>query len=1165
MVDVAPQGETLAALAEVAAEADALGVAANPGETVAEVRVAEGEAPGPGGEGRTNAPEPERETRRRPPNPSAPPPRRRSSAPVVQARDDRGAPVRWVLGGVILGLALSGLGPEYSEPANSPEVHAHRDGAASPMAPGGFLPFGFRASAVNRAASRDASAEEIIPFGGVPRTAEDARAALETRRSNRPIHPNTLHDEASEKVRVGSLRDRLARWVTSVVACASLFLPMSRSMARWPTPAFLLGVVAIVVFALSVNNALDVSANGSGWTRRHDQSPGVVLGTPLGTQGKEHADIVAKIEVSNGPDGVIRVGAPTSRTTSRTNGVPRDGGLKSRHHDVVTADSRRLASWGCEELTLWLKSEAGDWAGAYRERMCRLGMNADLLLTAEDADLRADLGVTSRMHRRALLAAAGKLRETLAHAAVRGDDAAAKVWIGRLDGDSNDDEDSGVKPPSMDESSNGSDSGYVLPGAIASLSRWRSVAPVHRTAQILGVANCPRLRMLRDVTIGDGSLAALAGIARLDGNGARALDKSLLALWFVSPGVLVTLRSHELWGLGSPAGGFGVVLGFALVAMWCHGMLEIATRFGGTAGVVSNTRVGVPNTRRRPRGGGRRSIAGEGLDDEDEEDDSSDAGWSRDAYPFSPGIESAAYLVLTRCVYPGAARALMLEAASLTMHATHSCLVDAVFIVGGVGLPLSRVGYRCWYVSSRGRGSQFWSDLRHVVRARVGLGGTATNVDDLGERARGPREAWASGDDWAEIAYGYAREDDSAINNSSAADEATDTSIMVDDIAVSNSPDRSSEETRGGDGRRRDTVDADQVRAMTVEAMERIIFGPVGDLDRSLDVLEDLGRTTRGTDGQGANTRDAGTGAGSVTTHTTATATGVGAGVATGTETVLLARDVDRARSSRHSSSSSASRSHWPGPVQLPEWINEERAPSHFKCPITLCVMREPAVTPAGITYERSALMQWLDHQHVEPSTKRRLKRSHVVPNLTLRAMIEDWLQHERDVRSGKSGGGGGVDGSSGGRIDNHGGLPPGAAAVLQADRDALRAVRQRMYAALKERAAMGVCYEEQRWEAYRENRNREEGDGTINPEGPDVEGVAEDTSGGESGSGSTSPERIRMLQSARVTGAHRTGLASVFGPELPAEPSNQSAGEELTADPPGSLDATLDDAAMND
>ena len=62
-------------------------------------------------------------------------------------------------------------------------------------------------------------------------------------------------------------------------------------------------------------------------------------------------------------------------------------------------------------------------------------------------------------------------------------------------------------------------------------------------------------------------------------------------------------------------------------------------------------------------------------------------------------------------------------------------------------------------------------------------------------------------------------------------------------------------------------------------------------------------------------------------------------------------------------------------------------------------MIREPAVTPAGISYERSALMQWLEHQHTEPSTKRRLKRSRVVPNLTLRAMIEDWLADERAER----------------------------------------------------------------------------------------------------------------------------------------------------------------------
>ena len=62
-------------------------------------------------------------------------------------------------------------------------------------------------------------------------------------------------------------------------------------------------------------------------------------------------------------------------------------------------------------------------------------------------------------------------------------------------------------------------------------------------------------------------------------------------------------------------------------------------------------------------------------------------------------------------------------------------------------------------------------------------------------------------------------------------------------------------------------------------------------------------------------------------------------------------------------------------------------------------VSQEPAVTPAGISYERNALMQWLEQTHTEPSTKRRLKRSRVVPNLTLRGMIEDWLSDRRAER----------------------------------------------------------------------------------------------------------------------------------------------------------------------
>ena len=110
----------------------------------------------------------------------------------------------------------------------------------------------------------------------------------------------------------------------------------------------------------------------------------------------------------------------------------------------------------------------------------------------------------------------------------------------------------------------------------------------------------------------------------------------------------------------------------------------------------------------RRRRAGRRSIAGEGLDDDDDEDEDEDEDDEDDGRSggvlggggvvvgLAPGFTSAAFLVLTRCVYPGLARALMLEAASLAMHATPSFVVDVLAVVGGVCLPASRVAYRCW-------------------------------------------------------------------------------------------------------------------------------------------------------------------------------------------------------------------------------------------------------------------------------------------------------------------------------------------------------------------------------------------------------------------------------------------------------------------------------------
>ena len=41
----------------------------------------------------------------------------------------------------------------------------------------------------------------------------------------------------------------------------------------------------------------------------------------------------------------------------------------------------------------------------------------------------------------------------------------------------------------------------------------------------------------------------------------------------------------------------------------------------------------------------------------------------------------------------------------------------------------------------------------------------------------------------------------------------------------------------------------------------------------------------------------------------------------------------------------------------------QEEVDERFLCPITKTLMEDPVITPAGSTYERGALIAWLDHQ----------------------------------------------------------------------------------------------------------------------------------------------------------------------------------------------------------
>ena len=593
-----------------------------------------------------------------------------------------------------------------------------------------------------------------------------------------------------------------------------------------------------------------------------------------------------------------------------------------------------------------------------------------------------------------------------------------------------------------------------------------------RTADVLGLANCPRLRVLRDLLLGDGRVAELVGVAEFrddasrdaratatattaEATTARARSKTdadgkrddrdeidaanerrrdsrvfvvralPLGLFLVCPGAVLALRAHELWGLDSFEGAAATTLGFASVAMWCQGSLELYAHWREcpTRRRRAAARAAARDAARR-RGGVLERAASARLAA------AASASLAELSHAARDFVDSAAYRVwVSRGAFPGAARAVTLEAlcaAARVKGALEGALGGGPFEVfsrafaaspvrggvfpvalaraarrlketltffGAVGLPAFRALHRAWHVTGRhaGRPDADAFFRRAAPAPREGAGVEAA-------RAAGTFAAAASGP---------------------------------------------------GAARGAAPIDA----ALAEPEFDRA--GPSGD-DRADGTA---GRTLFSALGTGTDDRSA----------------------------------APAAPAARGAGSSA---SHWPEPVRLPPWLDEEKAPQHFRCPITLCVIREPAVTPAGISYERSALMQWLEHQHTEPSTKRRLKRSRVVPNLTLRAMIEDWLADARAERAraapreapGRFGAAragstravgateslspsvetrpaaDGDDASARSSRLRRPGLPAGASAVSQEARERLRAARRRMYAALKRRAASGASAEEQRW-----------------------------------------------------------------------------------------------------
>ena len=69
-----------------------------------------------------------------------------------------------------------------------------------------------------------------------------------------------------------------------------------------------------------------------------------------------------------------------------------------------------------------------------------------------------------------------------------------------------------------------------------------------------------------------------------------------------------------------------------------------------------------------------------------------------------------------------------------------------------------------------------------------------------------------------------------------------------------------------------------------------------------------------------------------------------------------------------------------------------KEVPEYFQCPITGCIMRQPAMTPDGVTYDYDAITEWLQSKQTDPTTNQPLSVDQLCPNRTVRSMIEDFI-----------------------------------------------------------------------------------------------------------------------------------------------------------------------------
>ena len=72
--------------------------------------------------------------------------------------------------------------------------------------------------------------------------------------------------------------------------------------------------------------------------------------------------------------------------------------------------------------------------------------------------------------------------------------------------------------------------------------------------------------------------------------------------------------------------------------------------------------------------------------------------------------------------------------------------------------------------------------------------------------------------------------------------------------------------------------------------------------------------------------------------------------------------------------------------------MRAQAPPRSFICPLTRDIMRDPVIDRQGYSYDKSALVEWLELNQISPMTREALQVDELVSNRALKEAIEDYL-----------------------------------------------------------------------------------------------------------------------------------------------------------------------------